>query len=132
MVTDTISDMLTRIRNANLVGHKVVKIPSTRLNFKITSLLKSEGFIKQFETVIKKERKYIFLYLKYEKASKKPILRGLKRVSKPGLRVYVSQKQIPSVLGGQGMALLSTSQGILTNIQAKKFGVGGELICYIW
>lgn len=132
MTTDTISDMLTRIRNGNLVGHQVVKVNSTKLNYQICRLLKAQGFIRQFETVIKKERRYIFIYLKYETESKKPIIRGLKRVSKPGLRVYVSKTQIPLVLGGQGLALLSTSQGILTSLQAKKLGIGGELICYIW
>jgi small subunit ribosomal protein S8 len=132
MTIDTISDMLTRIRNANLVGHQVVKINSTRVTYRICQLLKSEGFIRQFETVVKNERKYIFIYLKYEYESKKPIIRGLKRVSKPGLRVYVGKTQIPLILGGQGLALISTSSGILTSLEAKKFGVGGELICYIW
>nr|YP_009550741.1 ribosomal protein S8 [Eustigmatophyceae sp. Mont 10/10-1w]QAA11676.1 ribosomal protein S8 [Eustigmatophyceae sp. Mont 10/10-1w] len=132
MTIDTISDMLTRIRNGNSVGHQVVKVNSTRINYRICRLLKSEGFIRQFETVIKEGKRYIFIYLKYENESKKPIIRGLKRVSKPGLRVYVRKRQIPLVLGGQGLALLSTSQGILTSLQAKKLGIGGELICYIW
>lgn len=132
MTTDTISDMLTRIRNGNAVGHQVVKINSTRLTYQISRLLKAEGFIRQFETVVKEGRRYIFIYLKYESESKKPIIRGLKRVSKPGLRVYVGKKQIPLVLGGQGLALISTSQGIVTSLQAKKLGIGGELICYIW
>jgi small subunit ribosomal protein S8 len=132
MQTDTISDMLTRIRNGNLVGHKVVKIDSTQITYRLIRLLKSEGFIKQYETVLKDGRRYIFVYLKYSEATNRPLIRGLKRVSKPGLRVYVNKNQLPTVLGGQGIALLSTSKGILTNGQAKDNGVGGELLCYIW
>lgn len=132
MKTDTISDMLTRIRNGNLVGHKVVKIDSTRMTYHITRLLRTEGFISQYETVVKEGRRYIFIYLKYSSNPTRPLIRGLKRVSKPGLRVYVSNNQIPIVLGGQGIAILSTSQGIITNIQAKELGIGGELLCYVW
>ena len=132
MKTDTISDMLTRIRNGNLVGHKVVKIDSTRMTYNITRLLRAEGFISQYETVVKEGRRYIFIYLKYTNNPNRPLIRGLKRVSKPGLRVYVSNNQIPSVLGGQGIAILSTSKGIITNIQAQQLGIGGELLCYIW
>lgn len=132
MKTDTISDMLTRIRNGNLVGHKVVKIDSTRMTYNITRLLRAEGFISQYETVIKEGRRYIFIYLKYTNNPNRPLIRGLKRVSKPGLRVYVNNNQIPSVLGGQGIAILSTSKGIITNIQAQQLGIGGELLCYIW
>jgi small subunit ribosomal protein S8 len=132
MKTDTISDMLTRIRNGNLVGHKVVKIDSTLMTYNITRLLRAEGFISQYETVIKEGRRYIFIYLKYTNNPNRPLIRGLKRVSKPGLRVYVNNNQIPSVLGGQGIAILSTSKGIITNIQAKQLGIGGELLCYIW
>lgn len=132
MKTDTISDMLTRIRNGNLVGHKVVKIDSTRMTYNITRLLRAEGFISQYETVIKEGRRYIFIYLKYTNNPTQPLIRGLKRVSKPGLRVYVNNNQLPSVLGGQGIAILSTSKGIITNIQAQQLGIGGELLCYIW
>lgn len=132
MKTDTISDMLTRIRNGNLVGHKVVKIDSTRMTYNLTRLLRSEGFISQYETVIKDGRRYIFIYLKYLTSPNRPLIRGLKRVSKPGLRVYINSNEIPSVLGGQGIAILSTSKGVITNIQAKEIGVGGELLCYIW
>lgn len=132
MRTDTISDMLTRIRNGNLVGHKVVKIDSTRITYRLIKLLKAEGFIKQYETVLKDGKRYIFVYLKYSETTNRPLIRGLKRVSKPGLRVYVNKNQLPTVLGGQGIAILSTSQGILTNGQAKDSGVGGELLCYIW
>ena len=132
MKTDTISDMLTRIRNGNLVGHKVVKIDSTRMTYSLTKLLRAEGFISQYETVIKDGRRYIFIYLKYSTNPIRPLIRGLKRVSKPGLRVYVSNNEIPNVLGGQGIAILSTSKGVITNIQAKQLGIGGELLCYVW
>lgn len=132
MTNDTISDMLTRLRNGNLVGHKVVRIDSTRLNYELIKLLRMEGFIRQYETVIKNNRRYIFVYLKYSTTSNKPIIRSLKRISKPGLRVYVNRNQLPTVLGGQGLAILSTSKGILTNFKAKQLGIGGELLFYIW
>ncbi len=132
MVNDRISEMLTRIRNANLVHHKVVEIPFTKLNYKIAKLLRSEGFLKQFETVIKDKKRYLFLYLKYTEKKNKPILRVILRVSKPGLRIYINNHEIPTILGNQGIAILSTSKGILTNIQAKKLGVGGEVLCYVW
>jgi len=132
MKTDTIADVLTRIRNGNLVGHKVVKVDSTRLTYELIKLLKAEGFIRQFETVIKNQKRYIFIYLKYTTPSNAPLIRGLKRVSKPGLRIYFRKNQLPIILGGQGIAILSTSIGLLTNNQAKKLGVGGEVLCYIW
>lgn len=132
MTNDTISDMLTRIRNGNLVGHKVVKIHSTRINYQLIKLLKAEGLIRQYETVVKNGQQFIFVYLKYSTNPTQPIIRGLKRVSKPGLRVYVSTNQIPTILGGQGLAILSTSKGIMTNLRAKNLGIGGELLFYIW
>ena len=131
MVNDKISDMLTRIRNAALVRHKVVLIPSTNVNYKIAKVLRSEGFIKQFEMVKKEGNKYLFLYLKYAGRKQTSVITGLKRVSSPGLRIYVSKNEIPTILGNQGIAILSTSKGILTNFQAKKLGIGGELLCYI-
>jgi small subunit ribosomal protein S8 len=132
MTNDTISDMLTRLRNGNLVGHKVVKVNSTRINYQLIKLLRAEGLIRQYETVLKDGRQYLFVYLKYSNNPTRPIIRGLKRVSKPGLRVYVKSNQIPIVLGGQGLAILSTSQGIMTNQRAKELGIGGELLFYIW
>ncbi len=132
MTNDTISDMLTRLRNGNLVGHKVVKINSTRINYQLIKLLRAEGLIKQYETVIKDGRQYLFVYLKYSNNTTQSIIRGLKRVSKPGLRVYVKSNQIPIVLGGQGLAILSTSKGIMTNQTARELGIGGELLFYIW
>jgi small subunit ribosomal protein S8 len=132
MVNDQISDMLTRIRNANLARHKVVQIPATKMNYQIVKVLRLEGFIKQFETVIKDNKKYLFLYLKYTGKKQKPIITALKRISSPGLRLYVTKQQLPVVLGNQGIAILSTSKGILTNSQAKELGIGGEILCYIW
>jgi len=133
MVNDTISDMLTRIRNGNLVHHKVVKIDYTRLNYMLTRLLKVEGFIRGYETVIKNNQKYIFIYLKYYSTNPvRPVIRGIQRVSKPGLRIYVNKNQIPIIFGNHGIAILSTSKGILTSIEAKELGVGGEVICYVW
>ena len=132
MVNDKISDMLTRIRNAALVRHKVVLIPSTKVNYQIAKVLRAEGFIKQFEMVKKEGNKYLFLYLKYAGRKQTSVITGLKRVSAPGLRIYVSKNEIPTILGNQGIAILSTSKGILTNFQAKKLGIGGELLCYIW
>lgn len=132
MTNDTISDMLTRLRNGNLVGHKVVKVNSTRINYQLIKLLRAEGLIRQYETVLKDGRQYLFVYLKYSNNPTRPIIRGLKRVSKPGLRVYVKSNQIPIVLGGQGLAILSTSKGIMTNQRAKELGIGGELLFYIW
>ena len=132
MTNDTISDMLTRIKNGNLVGHKVVKVDSTRINYQLIKLLRAEGLIRQYETVIKNGRHFIFVYLKYSTNPTRPIIRGLKRVSKPGLRVYVNSNQIPTILGGQGIAVLSTSKGIMTNFKAKDLGIGGELLFYIW
>lgn len=133
MVNDTISDMLTRIRNANLVNHKVIKVDYTRLNYMITRLLRNEGFIRGYETVLKDNQKYLFLYLKYYSTNpRRPVIRGIKRVSRPGLRIYVNKNQIPIIFGNQGIAILSTSKGILTSLEAKELGVGGEVICYVW
>ena len=133
MVNDTISDMLTRIRNGNLVHHKVVKIDYTRLNYMLTRLLKVEGFIRGYETVIKDSQKYIFIYLKYYSTNPvKPVIRGIQRVSKPCFSIYVNRSRLPVIFGNQGIAILSTSRGILTSIEAKELGVGGEVICYVW
>lgn len=100
--------------------------------YQLIKLLRVEGLIRQYETVIKDGRQYLFVYLKYSNNTTQPIIRGLKRVSKPGLRVYVKSNQIPIVLGGQGLAILSTSKGIMTNQTARELGIGGELLFYIW
>jgi len=132
VVTDTISDMLTRIRNANMIGHQIVQIPATKMSFAIASILKEEGFVEEFEYYDENQRKYLLVSLKYLGKSRQPVIAKLKRVSKPGLRVYANSKTLPVVLNNLGIAILSTSKGIMTNIKAKELGIGGEVLCYIW
>jgi len=132
VVNDTISDMLTRIRNANLVRHQIVQIPSTKMSLAITEILKEEGFIKNFENYYENDKKYILISLKYVGKTRKPVICKIERVSKPGLRIYSSSKKLPKVLDDLGIAIISTSQGVMTNIRAKELGIGGEVLCYIW
>jgi small subunit ribosomal protein S8 len=130
--TDTISDMLTRIRNACLVGHSTTKVPTTKMTKSIAQVLKSEGFIDDYEETGEGINKFIVISLKYKGKNRQPIIRRLKRVSKPGLRVYSNCKEIPRVLGGIGIAIISTSKGIMTDREARRQNVGGEILCYIW
>ena len=132
MVRDSISDMLTRIRNANQVKHQVVQIPGTKLCLAIACILKDEGFIEDFEIYNEGIFKYLLISLKYQGKSRKPVISKIERVSKPGLRVYVNSKNLPKVLGDLGIAIISTSQGLMTNLKAKQLGIGGEVLCYIW
>jgi len=132
VVTDTISDMLTRIRNANMVKHQIVQIPVTKMVIAIATILKNEGFIENFETYTENSRNYLLLSLKYKGKEREPVISKIERISKPGLRVYTSTKTMPKVLGGLGIAIISTSQGVMTNLTAKKLGIGGEILCYIW
>jgi len=132
MSTDLISDMLTRIRNANLVKHQIVQIPMTKMSLAITKILKIEGFIKDFEIYPEEKFKYILILLKYKGKSRSPVITKIERISKPGSRVYVNSNHLPKVLGDLGIAILSTSQGLMTNFEAKKIGIGGEVLCYIW
>nr|YP_009397898.1 ribosomal protein S8 [Sonderella linearis]ARW67084.1 ribosomal protein S8 [Sonderella linearis] len=132
MINDMISDMLTRIRNANLVKHQIVQVPSTKMTLNILYVLKEEGFIYEFKEIEKRLRKYIVISLKYKGKSKSPVITELKRISKPGLRVYANHKELPKVLGGIGIAVISTSKGVMTDKNARYFGVGGEVLCYIW
>ena len=132
MVNDTISDMLTRIRNANLVKHQIVQIPATKMSLSIAEILKEEGFIEDFEKYDENEKKYLLISLKYIGKSRKPVICKLERVSKPGLRVYTSSKKLPKVLNDLGIAIISTSNGVMTNLKAKELGIGGEVLCYIW
>lgn len=129
---DTISDMLTRIRNAGLVRHPVTHVPSTRMTRDIARVLKAEGFIADYEEVGEGVKKELALSLKYKGKHRKPIISTLKRVSKPGLRVYKNRKELPRVLGGIGIAIISTSSGIMTDRDARRKGVGGEILCYVW
>nr|YP_009497122.1 ribosomal protein S8 [Psammoneis obaidii]AWT39835.1 ribosomal protein S8 [Psammoneis obaidii] len=132
MVTDTISDMLTRIRNANMVKHQIVQIPLTNMSLAIISILKDEGFIEDFETYNEKNRNYLLVSLKYIGKSRKPVICKIQRVSKPGLRVYANSKKLPVILDNLGIAIISTSKGVMTNLKAKELGIGGEVLCYIW
>ncbi len=132
VVTDTISDMLTRIRNANMVKHQIVQIPATKMSLAIAEILKNEGFIEDFESYNENEKKYLLISLKYVGKSRKPVICKIERVSKPGLRVYSKANQLPRILDNLGIAIISTSRGVMTNLKAKELGVGGEVLCYIW
>ena len=132
MVNDTISDMLTRIRNANMVRHQIVQIPATKMSLAITTILKEEGFIEDFENYIESGRNYLLVSLKYIGKSRQPVICKIERISKPGLRVYSTSKTLPKVLDNLGIAIISTSKGVMTNLKAKELGIGGEVLCYIW
>jgi len=132
VVTDTISDMLTRIRNATMVKHQIVQIPVTKMSTAIAIILKEEGFIVDFEAYQEEKRNYLLLSLKYQGKSRKSVISEIKRISKPGLRVYTTAKELPKVLDNLGIAIVSTSKGVMTNLKAKKLGIGGEILCYIW
>ena len=129
---DTISDMLTRIRNANMVKHQIVQIPSTKMSIAIAHILKEEGFIEDFESYSENNKKYLLISLKYLGKSRQSVISKIKRISKPGLRVYTTAKQLPRVLDNLGIAIISTSKGVMTNLKAKELGIGGEVLCYIW
>jgi small subunit ribosomal protein S8 len=129
---DTIADMLTRIRNATLVRHQTVDIPSTKMTRSIAQVLKDEGFIADLEEAGDGIKRHLVLSLKYKGRNRQPIIRNLTRVSKPGLRVYSNRKELPRVLGGIGIAIISTSSGIMTDRDARRQGIGGEVLCYIW
>jgi small subunit ribosomal protein S8 len=124
--------MLTRIRNANMVKHQIVQIPATKISLAIAKILKEEGFIEDFENYEENKLKYLLLSLKYIGKSRKPVICHIKRISKPGLRVYSNAKELPKVLDNLGIAIISTSKGVMTNLNAKKLGIGGEILCYIW
>jgi small subunit ribosomal protein S8 len=131
MVTDPIADMLTRIRNANAMRYKEVEIPSSKIKVEIAKILKNEGFINDYKIKKNNVQDIIVLSLKYGE-NKERVITGLKRISKPGLRVYVKSEDIPKVLNGLGIAIMSTSKGILTGKDAKASNLGGEVLAYIW
>ena len=133
MNTDPIADMLTRIRNANMVSLTEVDMPSSKLKVELAKLLKSEGYVEDYAVTEKEGSafKTLKITLKYDEKSK-PVISNLKRVSRPGLRNYCKAKDIPQVLGGMGIAIISTSKGLLTDRKAKKENVGGEILCYVW
>jgi len=130
-VSDPISDMLTQMRNAIMVRHDSVLIPASRVKLSIARILKGEGFISDYEVVRGKPHRIIRIHLKYDDKNQ-PILSGLERVSKPGLRVYAQRKEIPRPYGGLGIAIVSTAKGVMTGQQAWRRGIGGELLCYVW
>ena len=129
--TDPIADMLTRIRNANNSKHKTVDIPASNMKKAIAKILFEEGYIKSFEEIENENQGIIRITLKYDEKGAK-VIDGLKRISKPGLRVYASKDELPQVLNGLGIALISTSQGIKTDKEARKEGLGGEVLAYVW
>lgn len=131
MNTDPIADMLTRIRNANMVSHETVEMPSSKLKVELAKLLKSEGYI--IDYTVRQDGKFSFLtiVLKYDEKHK-PVISNLKRISKPGLRNYCKAKSLPKVFGGLGIAIVSTSKGLLTDRKARKENLGGEVLCYVW
>ena len=129
---DTIADMLTRIRNANLARHQTVDIPSTRMTRSIAHVLQEEGFIESFDLEGEGVQRKLEIKLKYRGKTRDPIIKNLKRVSRPGLRVYSNRKELPRVLGGIGIAIISTSSGIMTDRDARQQGIGGEVLCYVW
>lgn len=130
-VTDPVADLLTRIRNANSAGHDHVEVMSSRLNLEMVKILQSEGFVKGYEIIKGKAQNRIKVNLKYG-PQKEKVITDLRRVSKPGLRVYTRRGDVPRVLGGLGIAILSTSKGVMTARQARRLGVGGEVLCYVW
>ena len=131
-MTDPIADMLTRIRNANTAKHDTVDVPSSKMKLSIAKILLDEGYIKAYELVDNGNFKAIHITLKYGKDKNEKIISGLKRISKPGLRVYASKDELPKVLGGLGIAIISTNQGVVTDKEARKLNVGGEVLAFVW
>ena len=131
-MTDPIADMLTRIRNANTAKHDTVDVPSSKMKLAIAKILLDEGYIKSYDLVDNGNFKDIHITLKYGKDKNEKIISGLKRISKPGLRVYASKEELPKVLGGLGVAIISTNQGVVTDKEARKLGVGGEVLAFVW
>ncbi len=131
MMTDPIADMLTRVRNGNDAKHSSVDIPASNIKKDLAEILTQEGFIKGFDVIEDGKQGVLRVELKYG-ANNEKVMSGIRRISKPGLRVYVKADEVPKVLGGLGVALVSTSQGIMTDKDARKKGIGGEVICYVW
>ena len=131
VVTDTIADMLTRIRNANQMRYTEVKVPASKLKIELARILKEEGFIEDYKVLDETASKMIYITLKYGE-KKARVITGLKRISKPGLRVYAKADEVPKVLNGLGIAVISTSKGIMTDKQARRENLGGEVLAYIW
>ncbi len=130
-MTDPIADMLTRIRNANTARHDSVEIPASKIKKSIAGILKEEGYINGFEVIEDNKQGMIKIQMKYG-SDKEKVISGIKKISKPGLKVYAKATEIPRVLGGLGIAIISTSNGVISDKEARKLGVGGEVICYVW
>ena len=131
-MSDPIADMLTRIRNANTAKHNTVDVPSSKSKVAIADILTKEGYVKGFEVLEDGVKKTMRITLKYGKDKNEKVITGIKRISKPGLRVYASCEEMPRVLGGLGIAIVSTNKGIITDKEARKFGVGGEVLAFVW
>jgi len=131
-ISDPIADMLTRIRNANTAKHDTVDVPASKMKLAIAQILSDEGYIKKFEVVEDGEFKTIHITLKYGVDKNDKIISGIKRISKPGLRVYAGKEDMPKVLGGLGIAIVSTNQGVITDKKARQLGVGGEVLAFVW
>ena len=131
-MSDPIADMLTRIRNANTAKHDTVDIPASKMKLAIADILLKEGYVKAVDVVEEGNFKTIKITLKYGANKNEKILTGLKKISKPGLRVYASKDELPKVLGGLGTAIISTNKGVVTDKEARKLGVGGEVLCFVW
>ena len=130
-MTDPVADMLTRIRNANTAGHAEVSVPASKIKKNIAEILLKEGYIKSYEVVSGEVQDSIVITMKYGQG-KTRVISGIKRISKPGLKVYAKKDEVPRVLGGLGIAIISTSNGLITDKEARKLGVGGEVVCYVW
>jgi small subunit ribosomal protein S8 len=130
-VTDPVADMLARIRNASMAEHEKVDIPASKMKVRIAELLKEEGFVKNFRVIEDRRQGILRIYLKYGPGQER-VITGLRRVSKPGRRLYVGVEKIPSVLGGMGVAILSTPRGVMTDRESRRQRVGGEVVCYVW
>ncbi len=129
-ITDTIADMLTRIRNASRAGHATCDVPASRLKQDIAEILQEQGYIEKVEKIEDGKQGALRITLKYQ--GKRPVISGLRRISKPGLRVYANSTELPEVLGGLGIAIISTSQGVMTCKKARKLGIGGEVMLFVW
>jgi small subunit ribosomal protein S8 len=131
-MSDPIADMLTRIRNANTAKHDTVDVPASKMKTAIADILLNEGYIKKYDIVEDGTFKTIHITLKYGADKNEKVISGLKRISKPGLRVYANSEEMPKVLGGLGIAIVSTNKGVVTDKEARKLGVGGEVLCFVW
>ncbi len=130
-MTDPIADMLTRIRNANTVGHQTVDVPASKMKKSIAEILTDEGYIKGYDVIEDEKQGIIRITMKYGQGKEK-VISGIKKISKPGLKVYAKANEVPKVLNGLGIAIISTSNGVISDKEARKLGVGGEVVCYVW